>query len=304
MKTELPPLGAHMSIAGGLENAIHEAVAVQASALQIFSRNNTQWAMRPIDEGTAARWREALAAHPMPTLVHDSYLINLASPDDVLYRRSRQSFLEEAMRCVVLGIPALIFHPGSHLGSGESRGLGRIARALDWVDRRLGSAPVRLLLENTAGQGTNLGHRLEHLAWILERVKRPERLGVCIDTCHLLAAGYDFRTPAGYASVFGEIDRLLGPGTVRAFHLNDSRKDLGSRVDRHEHIGKGFVGRKAFRMLLTDPRFREVPMVLETPKRGDMDRRNLALLRRLARRGPVPGAFPNPAAMSPGARAC
>jgi deoxyribonuclease-4 len=168
------------------------------------------------------------------------------------------------------------------MGSGEDRGLARIARALDWVDRRLGSAPVTLLLENTAGQGTSLGWRFEHIARIRERLRNPERVQVCLDTCHLLAAGYDFRTDTGYAGIMNEFNCLVGTSMVRAFHLNDSKKDLGSRVDRHEHIGKGYVGSRAFRLLLGDPRFTAVPMVLETPKSGGMDRRNLALLRRLA----------------------
>lgn len=280
-----PCLGAHMSIAGGLHRAIQSAAALRCGALQIFSRNANQWAMKRLASETVTRWKEALALHPMVPLVHDSYLINLASPDGVLYRRSRAAFLEEARRCVQLAIPYLVFHPGAHMGKGEERGLDRIIRALDWVDGRLGSEPVTLLLENTAGQGTNLGYRIEHLAYLRNHARRPLRLGVCIDTCHLLAAGYDFRNDAGYVRVFTELEEVLGPGVVRAFHLNDSKKDLGSRVDRHQHIGKGYVGSRAFRLLLQDPRFRGLPMVLETPKMGEMDRRNLALLRRLASLG-------------------
>lgn len=281
-KSHKPLLGAHMSISGGLHNAIFEAARLHCNALQIFSRNSNQWAMKPLTDEMVAAWSEAITAHPMVTMVHDSYLINLASPDPVLYDRSRKAFLEEALRCETLGIPFLVFHPGSHMGEGEARGLDRIARALDWVDRRLGAAKVTLLLENTAGQGTNLGFRFEHLAWIRDRVKNPERLGVCIDTCHLLAAGYDFRTDAGYAEVFSECEAVMGTRTVKAFHVNDSKRELGSRVDRHENIGKGHVGSRAFRLLMQDPRFQKVPKVLETPKADDMDRRNLALLRRLA----------------------
>jgi deoxyribonuclease-4 len=271
-----------MSISGGLQNAIFEAAKLRCNALQIFSRNSNQWAMKPLTDEVVLAWNEAIAAHPMVTMVHDSYLINLASPDPALYDRSRQSFLDEALRCETLGIPYLVFHPGSHMGEGETRGLGRIARALDWTDRRIGQAKVTLLLENTAGQGTNLGFRFEHLAWLRERVKNPDRLGVCLDTCHLLAAGYDFRTDAGYARVFTELDERIGAGVVKAFHINDSKRELGSRVDRHENIGKGHVGSRAFRLLMQDPRFQQVPKVLETPKADDMDRRNLALLRRLA----------------------
>ena len=271
-----------MSISGGLQNAVYAGAELRATALQIFSRNSNQWAMKPLTAEAVRLWKDAQRSHPMTTMVHGSYLVNLASPDEGLYRRSRQAFLDEAFRCNALEIPYLVFHPGAHMGSGEDRGLARIARALDWVDRRLGSAPVTLLLENTAGQGTSLGCRFEHIARIRERLRNPERVQVCLDTCHLLAAGYDFRADAGYPRVMDEFDRLVGTSTVRAFHLNDSKKDLGSRVDRHEHIGKGYVGSRAFRLLLQDPRFTAVPMVLETPKSGDMDRRNLALLRRLA----------------------
>ena len=277
-----PRLGAHLSIAGGLHRAIERGVELRVQALQIFTRNSNQWAMKPLDPQAIELWTGMLREHPMATMAHGSYLINLASPDPVLYRRSRAAFLEEAKRCAALQIPFLVFHPGAHMESGESAGLRRIAQALDWVDQRLSPVPVTLLLENTAGQGTSLGCRIEHLARILELVRNPARLGVCLDTCHLLAAGYDFRTDAGYRSVFDEVQRLIGTQMIRAFHLNDSKKDLGSRVDRHENIGKGFVGSRAFRLLLNDPRFRGLPMVLETPKTDGMDRRNLALLRRLA----------------------
>lgn len=274
-----------MSIAGGLERAVYAAARHRCRAVQIFSRNSNQWAMRPLTEAAVAAWKEALGRHPMVPMVHGSYLVNLASPDDALYRRSRDTFLAEAGRCRTLGIPYLVFHPGAHMGAGEKRGLDRIARALDWVERRLDSDAVTLLLECTAGQGTNLGSRFEHLAGIRARLGRPERVGVCLDTCHLLAAGHDFRTEAGYREVFDALDRTVGLETVRAFHLNDSKKDVGSRVDRHEHIGKGTIGSAAFRRLLQDPRFDGLPMVLETPKAGEMDRRNLALLRRLISTG-------------------
>lgn len=280
-----PLLGAHMSIAGGLERAVHAAARHRCRALQIFSRNSNQWAMRPLIGEAVAAWQEALDRHPMVAMVHGSYLVNLASPDDALYRRSRDTFLAEARRCQTLGIPYLVFHPGAHMGAGEEKGLARIVRALDWVERRLDSASVTFLLESTAGQGTSLGCRFEHLAWIRERVRRPERVQVCLDTCHLLAAGYDFRSEAGYREVMESLDRTVGIASVRAFHLNDSKKEVGSRVDRHEHIGKGTIGSAAFRRLLQDPRFAGLPMVLETPKAGEMDRRNLALLRRLVSTG-------------------
>lgn len=280
-----PMIGAHMSIAGGLHNAILEAARYRSRALQIFSRNSNQWTAKPLTDEAVETWKRTWAEHPMEVMVHDSYLINLASPDPALYERSRRAFLDEALRCDLLGIPSLVFHPGAHMGAGEEAGLQRIAAALDWTDRELGDRPVRLLAENTAGQGTNLGWRLEHLARLLELVENKDRLRFCIDTCHLLAGGYDFRDEEGYRRVFDEAVALLGAERIAGFHLNDSKKDLGSRVDRHEHIGKGCVGSKAFRFLLADPRFVHVPKVLETPKTDSMDRRNLALLRRLAASG-------------------
>lgn len=282
LEDQKPCLGAHMSIAGGLHHAVAAAAAVRSGAVQIFTRNQSQWAMKPLTEPVVDAWKQALARHPMIPLVHASYLINLASPDPALLDKSREAFLEEARRCTTLGIPYLVFHPGSHMGRGEPEGLAAIARSLDWVEERLGEDPVTLLLENTAGQGTNLGHRFEHLSAILAAVRRPERYGVCVDTCHLLAAGYDFRDEAGYAATWTEFEREVGIERVHAFHLNDSKRELGSRVDRHENIGKGHVGSRAFRLLLGDVRFRGLPMVLETPKQNDMDRKNLALLRRLA----------------------
>ena len=271
-----------MSIAGGLENAILDAARHRCRALQIFSKSSNQWAAKHLTEEDVATWRDTLSAHPMRVVVHDSYLINLASPDPALLARSREAFLEEVRRCDRLGIRYLIFHPGAHMQSGEETGLARIAESLDWVCTRAEDSPAMLLLETTAGQGTTLGHRFEHLAWIIDRTKARRRLGVCIDTCHVLAAGYDMRTEEGYEKVFAEFNRLIGLDRLHCFHVNDSKKDLDSRVDRHEHIGKGHVGASAFGFLMRDPRFTDVPKILETPKEDEMDRTNLALLRRLA----------------------
>jgi deoxyribonuclease-4 len=218
----------------------------------------------------------------MTPIVHDSYLINLASPDPALLEKSRQAFLEEIRRCDFLGIRLLVFHPGAHLGAGEESGLRRIVESLDWVCERSDGSSTVLLLENTAGMGSGLGYRLTHLAEILDHVRRPGRLGVCIDTCHLLASGVEFRTEESYAQLLGEMGRLFGIDRIRAMHLNDSKKDLGSRVDRHEHIGKGCIGSRPFGWILRDPRLSGVPKVIETAKAGEMDRKNLALLRRLA----------------------
>ena len=206
-----------------------------------------------------------------------------ASPDPVLNQRSREAFLDEVERCDRLGIGEIIFHPGAHMGAGEAAGLQRIADSLDWICDHSPASSTRLLLETTAGQGTTLGYRFEQLAWVIANVRRPERLGACFDTCHALAAGYDFRTPTLYDAVFDGLDRTIGLDRLRCFHLNDAKRELGSRIDRHEHIGKGHVGSKAFGLLMRDARFTEIPKILETPKKDDMDRKNLALLRRLAR---------------------
>jgi deoxyribonuclease-4 len=215
-------------------------------------------------------------------------LINLASPEDEPWNKSIDSFVDELERCEALGIGRLVAHPGAHMGTGESRGIRRIARALNTIHRRTRGFTVRTLLETTAGQGTSIGHRFDHLTAIIERVKAPERIGVCVDSCHAFAAGYDLATDDGYAVAITELDEQVGLDHVACVHLNDSKKPIGSRVDRHEHIGKGELGRAAFRHLVNDPRLRDVPMILETPKgqddRGrDLDRVNLAALRRMVR---------------------
>ena len=281
-----PFVGAHMSIRDGLHNAILEAARYRCRAVQLFSKSSNQWRAKTLTDEDIGMWKQTLRAHPMHPVVHDSYLINLASPDPVLSRRSREAFLEEVDRCDRLGIGHLIFHPGAHMGAGEKEGLRRIADNLDWVCEQSRHSSTKLVLETTAGQGTTLGYRFEQFAWIIENVRQPARLGVCVDTCHVLAAGYDFRTPKGYADVFESFDRILGFDRLCCFHVNDSKRDLGSRVDRHEHIGKGYVGSKAFGFLMRDSRFAEIPKILETPKKDDMDRKNLAFLRRLAHTKP------------------
>jgi deoxyribonuclease-4 len=278
-----PFIGAHCSIAGGLHNAILSAAALRCRAVQIFVKNSNQWKGKAILDPHVEAWKEAIGRHPIFPVVHDSYLINLASPDPKLLAMSREAFLDEVRRCERLGITRLVFHPGAHMGAGEESGLGKIAESLDWVCEAAPESPVKLVMETTAGHGTVLGGRFEHLARIVELVRHPERLGVCVDTCHILAAGYDFRTPVGYEAVFAEFDRLIGLERLVCFHLNDSKKDLGCHLDRHENLGKGFVGSRAFGLLVRDPRFEKIPKIIETPKEGDWDAKNLALLRRLAR---------------------
>jgi len=279
-------IGAHMSIAGGLHLAIARGVETGCAAIQVFTKNASQWRGKSISPAEADAFRQAWQKSSIgPVIAHDSYLINLAAADEAMWRKSIAAFLDEMERCAALGIPELVMHPGAHLGAGEEAGLQRLAAAFREV---FAAAPagVTVLLENTAGQGTCLGYRFEHLAAIIEQV--PEgRFGVCFDTCHAYAAGYDLAMAAGYAAVISEFDRVIGLERLRVFHVNDCKKGLGCRVDRHEHIGQGSIGEAGFAALMQDPRFAGIPKILETPKGDDaeLDRMNLALLRRLAGEG-------------------
>jgi deoxyribonuclease-4 len=276
--------GAHMSISGGLHKAFGQGERAGCDTIQIFSKNQQQWRGKPLLEQDIAQFKaEQQRCGFGPLIVHDSYLINLASPNDELWEKSIAAFADELERCAALGIPYLVTHPGAHTGSGEDAGLEREVAALNRLFERGVGGDVLVLLETTAGQGSCLGHRFEHLARLIELVDRDERLGVCVDTCHILAAGYDIRTPVAYAATFDEFDRVVGIGRIKAFHLNDSQKDLGSRVDRHTHIGEGCVGLDGFRSIVNDPRFADLPMILETPKSDDLteDIANLAKLRGL-----------------------
>lgn len=276
-------LGAHMSIAGGVSRALDSAAAVQSNAVQVFTKNNRQWSGPPVDEADVARWHEQMAALGIEYAVsHASYLINLASPKDDLWAKSRRAQKDELQRAHAYGIPHVVLHPGAHTGSGEEAGLARIAEALNLIHAETPEcADTLTLLELTAGQGTTLGYTFEQLAQIIENVAEPERVGVCIDTCHALAAGYDFRTPEGYAEMMDTIERTIGVETVGCWHFNDSQHGCNSRKDRHTHIGEGEVGLEGFRHILNDPRWDGVPMLLETPKDEDNDgndARNLAAL--------------------------
>lgn len=281
----MPLFGAHMSIAGGCHNALLAAQAHGCQTVQLFTKNANQWSARPLSEEEIDTFRRLRRQQRLRvTMAHDSYLINLASPDDALYHRSIEAFVDEVARAEALGLTYLVAHPGAHVDSGEEPGLRRVAAALDEVHARCPGYRVRVLLETTAGQGSTLGHRFEHLARILERVADPDRLGVCFDTCHVFAAGYALAPAAEYRATMRAFDRAIGLRRLRAFHVNDSLKPLGSRVDRHAHLGRGHLGEEPFRLLVNDRRFRNRPMVLETPKEDDMDAVNLAVLRGLVGR--------------------
>lgn len=282
----MPLLGAHTSIVGGYHYAVERAAKTGCDVCQIFTKNSNQWRAKPITPAEAAQFREKLAelriTHPV---AHNSYLINLASPDDVLWKRSLDAMVVELQRAEQLGLIGVVAHPGAYTTSSEEAGLARIVKALDEVHAQTPGLVTPCLLEATAGQGSCLGCRFEHLAEILSRVQQPERLGVCVDTCHIFAAGYPLIDRADYERTFAEFDRVVGLSQIKAFHLNDSKKPLGSRVDRHAHIGEGELGLEPFRHLLNDPRFQSTPMYLETEKGErdgvDLDVINLATLRRL-----------------------
>jgi deoxyribonuclease-4 len=282
----LPILGAHQSIAGGYYKSVEIAHATGCQCVQLFTKNNNQWRGKELTADDRERFQAALAklglAHP---LAHNSYLINMASPDDELWKKSLDAMVIELLRAEWLGVPYVVAHPGAFTTTSEAAGIQRIIEALDEVHRQSPGIGAMVLLENTAGQGSCLGWRFEHLAEIIAGVRAPERLGVCIDTCHAFAAGYPLSTEKEYQATIGALDQTVGVGRVKAFHLNDSKKPLGSRVDRHEHIGRGALGIEAFRFLLNDERFSQVPMYLETPKEKvdgvEMDVVNLTTLRGL-----------------------
>ncbi len=277
-------LGAHQSIAGGVENALSRGQEAGCDTIQIFVKTPNRWASKPIAEENVIAFREAVDETGIwPVFAHSLYLINLATPDDVLWRKSLDALVDDLERCEQLGLPGLVIHPGSHMGSGEEEGIARIAAALNEAHARLPGYGVQVWLEVTAGQGAHLGYTFAQLQAMIAAVKEPERLGICFDTAHAFAAGYELRTQDGYEATWREFDGTLGLEGLKAIHLNDSKKELGSRVDRHEQIGKGLLGLEPFRFLVNDPRFRGIPMTLETEKGPDLaeDKENLALLRSL-----------------------
>lgn len=259
-------LGAHVSIAKGVYLAPARGEEIGANAIQIFSKNQSQWVGKPITEDDAEKFKKALKESTIEAVViHDSYLINLGSPDETLLEKSRQAFLDEMDRAERLGVPDLVFHPGSYLKTSEESGLNKIVESLNFVLSERPDGTARLLLETTAGQGTNLGYSFEQLAYIRDGIEQKGRTGICLDTAHIFAAGYDIRSKAAYEGTMAKFETILGLENLRVFHLNDSKKPLGSRVDRHENIGKGFIGLDAFRLIMTDERLQHIPKILETP---------------------------------------
>lgn len=259
-----------MSVAGGVDQAFDRAETVGCTAMQIFTKNNNQWQARPFKEGVVERYHERQAETGItPVVAHASYLLNLGTPDDALWEKSIDALKIELERCDLLQIPFLVVHPGAHMETGVEAGLARVSAALDRVHAELPEARVKVALEITAGQGTALGSTFEELAAMIDGCQQPERLAVCFDTCHALAAGYEFRTPEDYQAMMEQFDEIIGLERLTVFHFNDSKKDLGSHVDRHTHIGQGFVGLEPFGYFLNDPRFQDRPFLLETPKDND-----------------------------------
>jgi deoxyribonuclease-4 len=277
-----------MSIAGGIHLALERMEKIGGRAMQIFTANQRQWRGAKLDAERVAlyqaRWRES--GKP-PVAAHDNYLINLAALDEQILRQSVAAFVEELKRCEELGIPFLVMHPGAHGGQGTERGLTRLVENLDLAIETSGVQSVCVLIENTAGQGSSLGSSFEEIGFILQNSAFGNTMGMCYDTAHGFAAGYDIRDEKTYELTFEKLDRHIGLNRLRFFHLNDSKRELGSRVDRHEHIGKGTIGLQGFRLLLNDPRFDHHPMVLETPKGKDLreDMENMRTLKSLIEEG-------------------
>ncbi|HMR63167.1 MAG TPA: deoxyribonuclease IV [Anaerolineae bacterium] len=277
-------LGAHLSVAGGVDKSFQRAVDLNWTAFQIFTKSNRQWQAKDLTPEEIDRYHQQQQATGItPVVCHASYLLNLGTPDEVLWHKSIEALVIELERCERLKIPYLVLHPGSHVKSGPEAGLARVAQALDIIHDRLSGYEVQVALEISAGQGTSLGSSFEEIRQMIDRTKNPERLAVCFDTCHALVAGYEFRTPETYEAMIQEFDRVIGLDRLKVIHLNDSEKDLGSHVDRHAHIGEGCIGLEAFGYFLNDPRFKTTPFLLETPVDNDPEdnERNLKALRSL-----------------------
>ncbi len=277
-------LGAHTSIAGGISNAVDLASKLKFTAMQIFSKNNNRWNAKPLEEKEIESFRSKLSKSEIKFIVvHDSYLINLCSSSEELLQKSRESFIDELNRCEQLSIPYLNFHPGAHVGKGEEDGLKVIAESLNIAHQKTKNYKVSSMIELTAGQGTALGFKFEQIKKIIDMVEEKNRMSVCVDTAHIFAAGYDIKNSINYNKVIKEFDDIIGFKRLKCFHMNDSKKELGSRVDRHEHIGKGIIGKEGFTNIMNDKRLEKIPKILETPKGKEQleDLKNLKVLRSL-----------------------
>ena len=275
-------LGAHTSIAGGVSKSVDLAEKLRFTAMQIFTKNNNRWEAKPLDEKEIILFKEKLSTSNIKFVVtHDSYLINLCSPKEELLEKSRNAFIDELQRCELLGIPQLNFHPGAHGGLGEEEGIKLIAESINIAHDKTSNFNVKSMLELTAGQGTAIGYRFEHIAEIIDKIEDKSRMSACIDTAHIFAAGYDIVN--NYENVIKDFDKIIGLEYLQCFHMNDSKKDLGTRVDRHEHIGKGFIGLQGFKNIMNDKRLEYIPKVLETPKGKDQkeDLENIKVLESL-----------------------
>ena len=277
-------LGAHMSISGGVHTAVDRARSIGCTALQVFTKNNNQWNAKPLTDDDIQNYKRKIAdASIVPVVAHDSYLINLCATNPDILKKSRRALVDELTRCEQLGIQLLNFHPGAHGGAGEEEGIKKIIESLDIAHNETKGFKVLSVVEATAGQGTAIGHRFEHIEKIINGVDDPKRMAVCIDTCHIFAAGYELRTEEDCAKTFQEFDNVVGIDRLAAFHVNDSKKGFGAHVDRHEHIGKGMIGLTGFAFLINDTRFMHIPKILETPKSEDLheDVENINVLKGL-----------------------
>lgn len=284
-KTDGPLIGSHMSIAGGVFNAIMHAEKAGCRCVQLFVKSSNQWRAKPLTEEEITQFKDERKRTGIgPAVAHSSYLINIGSPDDALFEKSREALKIELERCNTLGVEYLVFHPGAHVGSGVEAAIERIAAGMNWVLDNVKDGDSMLLLETTAGAGSHIGSTFEELRAILDKLEQPERTGVCLDTCHIFAAGYDIRTEAAYKATMQKFDTVIGRPLLKAIHFNDSKFDIATHKDRHEHIGKGFIGKDGFGCFMRDTKLKNVPKILETPKDEDYknDKMNLALLRKLA----------------------
>ena len=276
-----------MSIAGGVHCAVERAESIGCTTMQMFVKNNNQWRGKKLTAEDSSTYKKLLRESSVgPVVVHDAYLINLCAMDKDILQKSRDALTDELDRCEMLGVEYLNFHPGSHMGAGEKDGIERIAESLNIIHAQTADYRVKSVIETTAGQGTAIGYRFEHLRQIIDLVEERERMAVCVDTCHIFAAGYDIVTETGYEQTFRDFDSIIGLHRLVAFHVNDAKRERGSRIDRHEHIGKGAIGKAGFRLLMNDERFRAIPKILETPKGPEMkeDIKNMRVLKSLMKK--------------------